>query len=503
MLLFITGCTTENSTDMNVAKASSTAKNTLLLYKNVEEEYGDLYVKTMGQAEEKVASNVQINQTFLDNSTDIVYFVDTEKNFYKFSRGKDKEKIASDVEYYTMEFDNVFYTNSNSDLFIVHASMETEKIGNEIGQYHLIDSDLIYINKDDTLKTYNIEEKTEVTIASDVYAFKVLSSKKELLYTNNDDISYYVKGSNEAIKLAVEQLNYLNLELFKGALYFINYSEDETLYKVSLLSDDKVLKISSNVIMFKIYEDLIYYISDDYNLFVKSEKNLEAKKLASDVSNFMLQDDFLYFENSDGVYKQSLKDGAAKTKIAEAGSNYSIAENNKVIQASTDQALYVDDIKLTNDLNNFSVLEDSLVYSTNDQKLYLSAKFGSPTVVEEDLSDYDYIFYNNENVYSNTLKITNFVGYWEYYDGYDLVHLEIVNNEQIRVFNQYAEENYPIRELYSTLEKVEIVVDEGGIDEVYAAIKQINSDSFIWYDYDNDDEYEFNRVTKEQAMSYY
>lgn len=502
ILLIIAGCTIDNTSDIKTVKASSTAKSTLLLFKNVEDEYGDLYIKVMGQAEEKVASNVLINNAYLNHSTDTVYFIDNEKNLYKFNRGKDKEKIASDVEQYNMDFENVFYTNSNSDLFVVHVSMETEKIGNEIDQYHLVGSDLIYVNKDDSLKKYNIKEKTEATLASDVNQFKVLSSKNELIYTNEDGISYYIKDSNEAIKLAGDYIDYTDIATTKDAIYFISDSEDGNLHRVPLSINGTAVKIASNIYLFKLYDGLIYYISDDNNLFVKSEKNSDAKKLASDVTNFIIQDDFIYFESSEGVYKIALNDTNNKEKIAELDSSYSITESNKIIQASNEQALYVDDVKLTNDLNSFSILEDTLVYSTNEYKLYRSSKFGTPTVVEEDISDYDYIFYNNNNVYSNTLNISDFVGYWEFYTNHDMVHLEIINNENIRILSNNEFDNYSIKELGGNLDELEILLDEDGSSEEYVTLKKINPDSFVWRD-DDGDEYEFIRVTKEQAMSYY
>ena len=66
---------------------------------------------------------------------------------YEYKRGKDKEKIASNVSSFSGGYANnvIFYQNDDDDLYIVNGANESEKIASSVSQIEMMDSDLYYL----------------------------------------------------------------------------------------------------------------------------------------------------------------------------------------------------------------------------------------------------------------------------------------------------------------------------------------------------------------------
>lgn len=78
--------------------------------------------------------------------------------------------------------DIVTFQNPEGDLYIIVDENEKDKIASRVTRYELIGSHIYYLNDDGDFQMYNIKDKQETGIASDVFSFTSLSDKEEVAY---------------------------------------------------------------------------------------------------------------------------------------------------------------------------------------------------------------------------------------------------------------------------------------------------------------------------------
>ncbi|GIN93978.1 hypothetical protein J6TS1_26180 [Siminovitchia terrae] len=67
-------------------------------------------------------------------------------------------------------------------MYIIVDENEKDKIASRVTRYELIGSHIYYLNDDGDFQMYNIKDKQETEIASDVFYFTSLSDKEEVAY---------------------------------------------------------------------------------------------------------------------------------------------------------------------------------------------------------------------------------------------------------------------------------------------------------------------------------
>ncbi|MCC0665994.1 hypothetical protein, partial [Clostridioides sp. ZZV15-6597] len=144
LALICTGCSSKNGSKGKQADRD----NSLILLKNDEnnsDDMTDVYIKTEGKDEEKIASDVP-TYTKKDyiNGEQSILIQDKGNNLYKYNLKKEKEKIASDLssdEINSYEFmpssNTIAYISSEKSLYVKYDGKDKEKIANDVVLYRM------------------------------------------------------------------------------------------------------------------------------------------------------------------------------------------------------------------------------------------------------------------------------------------------------------------------------------------------------------------------------
>lgn len=392
---------------------------TFLMYSETSEtedqgSVGDLYVKTLSSDREKIASNVINEQYKYIQSNDTVLFLTSDNNLYEYKKGSDKEKIASNVVSFDGGYANnlTFYQNDESDLYIFNEARESEKIASSVDQIDMIGSDLYYLDSDGNLNVYNIESHQEIALGSDIYNFMLLNADGDFVYTNDDYMLFYKQKDKDPVKISGKEVSpYFIEQVDQGFVYIATEDEEQVLYLTSL-DGSETIKIAMDVDMYELKGDNIVYSTYDQNLFMKKAGDEAALKLASDVSYFSVADDVVFYVDVENtVY--SVTNAGKKTKKATNAESIRITAANELIYENSDAELFLNDTKLATDIDDYALFSNNLAYGTNDDKLYFMADLGEAVVVEEDLTKYSVVTYQNKKIFSNYLTFADLSGDWK------------------------------------------------------------------------------------------
>ncbi|MBP2242229.1 hypothetical protein J2Z40_002803 [Cytobacillus eiseniae] len=468
MALLLTACSGGSEEAGSKKKLSEMAKNTFLLYSEAYENedglsIGDLYIKTIGKEEEKIASSVVNGQFEFVIDTEKVLYIDEEDELYEVASGQDKEKIASNVSYFNANHTNniITYQNEESDLYVVNKERESEKIASEIAQYEVIDNNIYYLGYDGDFHKYNLETREELSIANDVANFTLLNAK-ELVYANDDYMLFYKNNDDPNVKISSKEVSSSFIQKVDNQLmYFAEEDGHFNLY-TSSLDGSTTDKIASEVTSVELDGKNIYYLTTDGNVFVKKATEEKAKKLLSDVTDFTLNDDTVYYTDEESNFYK-LADGGKKEKVAADVESMKITDKGEFIYQNSNDELYLSKTKLSSDIDEFSFVSNNLAYATLDDKLYFMTLGEEKQVVSEDLSKYSIVTYHNKIIYSNYLSFDDVSGTYSIQDGDETYYAELNNkgiftsglsNETLVLDFVYAGFNYinvKIDEEYATL----------------------------------------------------
>lgn len=435
-------------------KPSKLHQNFLYYTEDYEDEegsgVGELFIKKLGDDNvDKIATDVKEYEFSYLNEDNKVLFVDSEGTLFEYESGKDKVKLAENVYTYdasTYSDGVIIYQNEDDDLYIIKIDAEVEKIASDVYQYELMDNDLYYVNYDGTFKMYNIKERTEEEIATNVESFMTFTKDGTLAYVNDDYFLYYRDGKDgESKKVFSETTIAETVQLVDKTLVYIGSDSDSSsLYMTDTTGEMTTKKIATDVRDYWYDNGTFYFINSDDNLFQKKADDDSAKKIASDVIDVTFDEQgVFYLDSEDIVYALDSKD--EKKKVATDVLDYTITDEGDIIFQTTNDELFVDDKKIASDVEMYSYVYDNLIYSTTDDTLYMMEGMKEAQVVDEDLSAYHYVFYHGEMVFNNVLGFKDITGVWRSVDD-DFIEIKsdgtiisILDQEQLKFEKEHAD----------------------------------------------------------------
>ncbi|WP_428909681.1 TcaA NTF2-like domain-containing protein [Niallia sp. Krafla_26] len=340
-------------------------------------------------------------------------------------KGKEKEKIGSDVSEWSYSFSSdgskVFYLTTDSSLYMKKAGEDRTKLASDVYEYKLAaDEESIYVlDAENELSTITFKDETETEVASDVISFTV--SDHAIVYTNKDGMLYKVHAEGEKEKLSkmeivspdvsydtstITYLEEYNFEKGYGELY-IQFENGEREKVASDISEQLLTPDGSKV----------YYITSDDILNVYHVDKKEKVKLGSDVESYRVDEDHLVYLNHDGDLYQSNGNGEP-VKVGTDIEEYGLLGKGDVYFLTKDKNLFFQEkgkekTKAISDIENLYVRNGFFYYLTMDNKIgYLTADGEKPEVLLEELQDYSIIYAEEYLLYQKQLKLADLKGYW-------------------------------------------------------------------------------------------
>lgn len=420
ILFILVGCssssssTTEKDVPQNVHKdfLYFIAQNKVT-FETDNEHVGQLYLKQFGKEEvDKIAENVLENQFIYEKELNKVYYVTNDQALYEYEIGKDKEKLANEVNYFYLgnESAPVVYTSIDSDLYIIKQNGEKEKIGSYVQQVEIIDDDVYYVNENGHFMVYNLEDRTEKELAANVEEFKFLNKELDIAYVSDDGFLYFRDAKNEEnIRISSDSIYYVDTVYYNGKeLFYI--SDNDDLYGTSIAKETSTRKIASNVLTFDYDQDELYYLNDDDALFRIGLKDEEATRLASDVLRYeIVGNNIFYLSNDYNVYQ--VKD-ESNERMASSVQQFDVSKDGDIVYVNEENAIFVNDKKIVDEFKLYTFVNGNLVYSTKDNKIVMLENLKEEHVIDEDASKYDFAYYYGELVYKNKLHFSDIAGIW-------------------------------------------------------------------------------------------
>lgn len=439
-------------------QVSETASTSFLLYK---EQYqddqeglrsGDLYIQKYGQKEpEKLASDVMDEGYIYNLEKDYVIYTSRDKELFKVSAGKEKEKLADDVSAFEpIDKENVvFYQDHDANLYLVDlndSEPEVEKIDSEISQYQLKNQSVYYVDSNQDFKVYDLKTQEEKDIAEDIQTFKFKGD--EIFYTNEDGMLFYKENADkDSIKITGDYVELYRTDKLDDIVYFVVNDEEVLTLKTGNLKGETE-KISEGILNYKLHDKTLYYLTEDGNLFEKATNTSTPKKLETDIIDFSFHSGELYVKDKERtVYR--LKDDT-KDEIGTRVVDFYISKTGEVVHLDEKQNLYIEGEKFDTGIQNLSASDDKIAFSTDRRELfYISFYEEGPKLVTDQLDQYTTVKYLNQEVYRTKLSFADITGYWQG----DSTYLQIKENGEIENLYDVTSETFEInndtRDTYS------------------------------------------------------
>jgi hypothetical protein len=413
-------------------KAPDEIHNTFLMFEERytdedEQSIGDLYMISEGKEKEKIASRVLDGNFHYINSQDKALFINEENELYVYDQKKGKTKLAEDVVSVNGNYSEeiVTYQNADNDLYIINKDNQEDKISSNVSQYQLIEKEIYYLDDDGDFAMYNVDDKQEAEIDSDVFSFTSLSDKQEVAYLDEDYSLYYKKENDERIKITSNEVAPNSITKIGSNLVYYNVEDESNELTISPIDEGGTpKKIASDVRDYSFEDDYYFYINNDDNLYKKKADEDNSTKLASDVLDFKLKDGTVYYTDKDNkLFK--LKDNKEPEKIASSVMDYEVTPKGDLIYKTDDLDLFVNDKKIASEIGLFHQYFGNLAFTDKDDKLYLMEDMGKQKVIEDDLDQYSNSYYQNSLVYSNELTFEDVTGVWTAENEGEKIFLEI------------------------------------------------------------------------------
>ncbi len=250
----------------------------------------------------------------LNDSAKLIYLLDDEsKDLYVMQLGKEKNKIASEINGngFVLNADHSQLLFSIEDkCYITVNGKEKEKFGNARTFYPLA-------NITGLASAASGGPKYATTSSLDSFANNIFYT-----YDSSDNSSdiCFVNKKYESEKLATDIDDVFLTEDGKTIVYL----EDGVVTKFETSKPDKTTKLADDVVELYVSKDgkFIYYVNDDEELWFKKGKG-DAKKIADEVSDVTMTDENIvlfitdYSTKSDCGTLYYSKNGGEKKKIAE------------------------------------------------------------------------------------------------------------------------------------------------------------------------------------------
>lgn len=456
LALICTGCSSKNGSKGKQADRD----NSLILLKNDEnnsDDMTDVYIKTEGKDEEKIASDVP-TYTKKDyiNGEQSILIQDKENNLYKYNLKKEKEKIASDLssdEINSYEFmpssNTIAYISSEKSLYVKYEGKDKEKIANDVVLYRMsTDGKFIYyMNTDEELYLYK-EDGNKEKISTDIQSFDIVNNKGDVIFINND-YNLYLKSTdkNDKVKISSDVSNLWGVKSNDEEIMYISeYNYKDLKGELYLYKNNVSEKIASDIRSYKYRDNKFYFINSDDELYEKEIGKEESNKIKSDINYVSFIKDGIVFTNSDGdIYiKKNNKEDEKIGNDMKENSNVSIINDEELLYIKSSGELFLDKDKIASDVIGYSFNSENIAYSTKNKEIHFyNLKTKKDNIEINNVGKYSEVYLGNKLIYSKNLEPKDLNGFWKA-DEYNIFEFEEPN--KIKLYSKSEEEsNYTVK----------------------------------------------------------
>lgn len=391
-------------------------------YTDYEEDRVNFSIKSLKDKKaEFVAENVQASTITHVNDGNIIFYIDDDENLYKVTDGKDPVQIEQDVLWYDVsvyDHSKVIFSDEDNNIFLLQDD-EVIRLASDVNESFLIDDSFYFTDDAGDLKQYDIDEDSEIEIATDVDLFKILGPNGSLVYAEYEGGSvYYIDEVGASPQLIADEYIYLNSQFEKIDNYLIYLEEEddtENLVTVDLNNNMEKIIIAEEVVYYE-YEKTtgkIYYLTEDDGLFMTSLENDKPEEIATDVYSFTTKDKGAYFYESIDEGKYFIDSKGKESYLGGEEITYAdLTESGDIFYTTENDELFVNDNIITQDLYDFSYIYGHLAYATTNNELYLMENMKEAVLIDKDLSDVDYVYYQNELIFEKELTLADIAGIW-------------------------------------------------------------------------------------------
>lgn len=456
LALICTGCSSKNGSKGKQADRD----NSLILLKNDEnnsDDMTDVYIKTEGKDEEKIASDVP-TYTKKDyiNGEQSILIQDKGNNLYKYNLKKEKEKIASDLssdEINSYEFmpssNTIAYISSEKSLYVKYDGKDKEKIANDVVLYRMsTDGKFIYyMNTDEELYLYK-EDGNKEKISTDIQSFDIVNNKGDVIFINNDD-NLYLKSTdkNDKVKISSDVSNLWGVKSNDEEIMYISeYNYKDLKGELYLYKNNVSEKIASDIRSYKYRDNKFYFINSDDELYEKEIGKEESNKIKADINYVSFIKDGIVFTNSDGeIYiKKNNKEDEKIGNDMKENSNVSIINDEELLYIKSSGELFLDKDKIASDVVGYSFNSENIAYSTKNKEIHFyNLKTRKDNIEINNVGKYSEVYLGNKLIYSKNLEPKDLNGFWKA-DEYNIFEFEEPN--KIKLYSKSEEEsNYTVK----------------------------------------------------------
>ncbi|MCC0667554.1 YARHG domain-containing protein [Clostridioides sp. ZZV14-6153] len=456
LALICTGCSSKNGSKGKQADRD----NSLILLKNDEnnsDDMTDVYIKTEGKDEEKIASDVP-TYTKKDyiNGEQSILIQDKGNNLYKYNLKKEKEKIASDLssdEINSYEFmpssNTIAYISSEKSLYVKYDGKDKEKIANDVVLYRMsTDGKFIYyMNTDEELYLYK-EDGNKEKISTDIQSFDIVNNKGDVIFINNDD-NLYLKSTdkNDKVKISSDVSNLWGVKSNDEEIMYISeYNYKDLKGELYLYKNNVSEKIASDIRSYKYRDNKFYFINSDDELYEKEIGKEVSNKIKADINYVSFIKDGIVFTNSDGdIYiKKNNKEDEKIGNDMKENSNVSIINDEELLYIKSSGELFLDKDKIASDVVGYSFNSENIAYSTKNKEIHFyNLKTRKDNIEINNVGKYSEVYLGNKLIYSKNLEPKDLNGFWKA-DEYNIFEFEEPN--KIKLYSKSEEEsNYTVK----------------------------------------------------------
>ncbi len=469
-LFIASGCSKEKVENSKAAtKESNEIHHRFLLFQ--EEIYNDetstsvgsLYVMTDKKKKQKISDGIPDGQFEYINSRDLVLFKTKKDELYQYKIGKGKTKLASDVMTFNgyEKTDLITYQNADNDLYLIIDGSAPIKISAGVTRYELIGRQVYFIGQNKDLSVYSSDQKKVTKLASAVTDFQDLNGKDEIAYLTGDSSLFFnKKGGKQNIKIKDHEAAAGPMIKSGTNLYYMNAVGESMNLNVSPIEEGGASEVfARNVEHYQFHEGSIYYVNRDWDLFRKKGKDSTAVKLAENVTEFKLSKDAIfYIDTNRNLFKQKAEQ--KPEKIGSSVFDFALSPKSSVIYQTENRDLFINNRKISSDADYFSYTLGSLAFGTKNHQLVLMKDLKEKLVIDEDLSSYSWVSYQNRPVYINQFTLMDIAGVWK------------AANQNEKLFIEISEDGV-LTDLQSG-EQVYLILKYEGYHSLYAVSAESN-----------------------------
>ena len=322
---------------------------------------GELYLVKPGIEPLKISSDIvqyilspDGHRVYYKNNDNTLYTIELpqlkktdEKSIAKFKEAlkvQEKRKLGDDTTSFVTSKDGsiIAWTNTDFDLYCLEPGNEKQKLAPNVEAFSLSENAVVYLNKDKELQVINktdskkpFDASTKATIASDINNYATSPYCRYIVYTTTTGELYHLTAGSQPIKLS-DKLNdfdftyFINRQLYEKRLQLKDIAGT---WKCQ--SYDSVMEIKDNQLIF-IGETGRY--DNEFTVLKADRKEIEVDEGVPESSRFeLVNTDSLMYYYGEG-FSDEFKRISREEFDKEATRIENMAKEKKELEAKKDAA---------------------------------------------------------------------------------------------------------------------------------------------------------------------